>query len=675
MVGWPHRRDRDTGDSETSRPNESESVGKRASSTRRHYLQTLGAITAGAGLAGETTQLANAERTSWPQFGYDTANTGHAPENRAPVVNAAKQWEAANDATSGSVPVVADGRLFVTVEDNVYGYNLEDGVTGGDWSWRLRGENAVGSTPTVVDGTAYVGLDKDIRAVSIEGNEGWTHVTEGRIETSPVVADGVVYAGSRDENGRLHARDATDGSEVWTHQTWSPIRSSPAVADGTVYVGNDYGNVYAIDTASGERRWTYRDIPEPIRSAVVVGDGRIFVADGAGVLHAIRDGSADWSRDLGVPVGVSPAVADGTVYVPDSDGTLYALDIGDGRNGWTASIDSPGTTPVVASGTVFVGTNGGTVHAFETVDGAERYAADAGSPVLSAPSVADGWLYVLTEQGIAAFSEFVSAAFEYEPSNPKTGQTITFDASSSGPDQLISSYEWSIGGQQATGETVQATFDDIDNYTVAVTVTGENGLTDTTEQLIPVSGQAPTAAIEHTPSEPIPNETVTFSAAPSTDPDGEIVSYQWLIGTESKSGEQIEHTFDRAGEFHVQLTVEDETGKTDTVQQRFVVSEPTPTEPTPTPTPTEPTPTPTPTEPAPTNDTDSATGVSESSEDEWVPIGAGALTTLTGIAGWLHFGRDVPEDVHGVDSAENGQPVDDEPPAQLPDDESESENE
>jgi len=672
MVGWPHRCDCDTGDSETARPNEGESVEKRASSTRRRYLQTVGAIAVGAGLAGEATQLANAERTSWSQFGYDTANTGHAPENRAPIVNAAKQWEVANDATSGSVPVVADGRLFVTVEDNVYGYNLEDDVTDSGWSWRLRGKNAVGSTPAVADGTVYVGLDKDIRAVSVDGSDGWTYVTGGRIETSPVVADGVVYAGSRDENGRLHARDATDGSEVWTRQTWSPIQSSPAVADGTVYVGNDYGNVYAIDAASGERRWTYRDIPEPIRSAVVVGDGRIFVVDGAGVLHAIRDGSADWSRDLGVPVGVSPAVADGTVYVPDSGGTLYALKVSDGRDGWTASIDGAGTTPVVAAGTVFVGTNGGTVHAFETVDGAERYAADAGSPVLSAPSVAGGRLYVLTEQGIAAFSEYVSAAFGYEPSNPKTGQTITFDASSSGPDQLITSYEWSIGGQQAAGETVQTTFDEIDNYTVALTVTGENGLSDTTEQLIPVSGQVPTAAIEYTPSEPTPNETVTFSAAPSTDPDGEIVSYQWLIGTESRSGEQIEHTFDRAGEFHVQLTIEDETGKTDTVQQRFVVSEPTPTPTEPTPTPT---PDPTPTDPAPTDDTDRGAGIDEPSEDEWTPIGAGALTALTGIAGWLHFGRDVPEDVHGVDNAENGQPAGDEPPGQLPDNGSESERE
>ena len=679
MVSWLHGRDRKIGDVEVNPQNSDESTGM-ASSTRRRYLQTLGAVTVGAGAVGETTGLASAQRASWPQFGYDTANTGHAPDNRAPTVNATEQWSVTDASTSGSAPVVSDGRLFVTVDDDVYGYDLESG----DRLWRLRGRNVIGSMPAVANGTVYVGIDNRIRAVSAatgaDWGGSWSYDMDGHVETTPAVSDGVVYIGSTDsEWGPIYALDATSGDEIWSASTWAAIHASPAVANGTVYVGNDDGNVYAMDAATGAERWTYSTITATIRSPVVVGSSAVFVVDSGGTLHAIQNGSGLWSADLGVAPGVTPAVVtprDGsglgteTVYVPDSQGTMYALAASDGREQWTTSIDGGGMTPTVAERTVFVGTTGGTIHAFEASSGNERYAADAGAAVQSAPSVANGRMYVRTADTVSVFSENLRAIFELEPSEPKTGETITFDAAPSGPDQLISSYEWSINGQEATGRTVQTSFDEIDNYSVTLTVRGENGLVGTTERLVPVSGQSPTAVIEYTPSEPNPNETVTFNAAQSTDPDGEIVSYRWLIGTESTSGQQVEHTFRQAGEFHVQLTVEDETGKTDTVQEVCVVSEPTPT-------PTDPTPTatPTPPDPAPTatNETSDKTESSDPSEDELLPIGAGALTTLTGIAGWLHFGRGVPSDVQNVDHTRKGQRRDD--TAEPSDDESESETE
>jgi len=269
-------------------------------------------------------------------------------------------------------------------------------------------------------------------------------------------------------------------------------------------------------------------------------------------------------------------------------------------------------------------------------------------------------LYVRTADGIAMVSEDLTAAFEYDPSEPKTGQPITFDAAPSGPEQLIPSYDWSIGGRQMTGETVQTTFEEINNYTVELTVYGDNGLTDTVERRIKVEGQSPTAVIEYAPSEPKPNERVTFTGANSVDPDGEIVSYRWLIGTEAKSGEQVQYTFDRAGTFQLQLTVEDETGKEHTARQALTVSEPTPDPTTPTPM------------PLPANGTDDKIG---GTDDQWLPIGTGALATLTGIAGWLHFGRDVPEGVHPRDKAESDQPPENESEENPSGDESEPDTE
>jgi hypothetical protein len=62
----------------------------------------------------------------------------------------------------------------------------------------------------------------------------WEFKTGGRIFSSPVVADGIVYVGSDDHS--LHAIDARKGREIWKFQTEANVNSTPAVANGSVYV-------------------------------------------------------------------------------------------------------------------------------------------------------------------------------------------------------------------------------------------------------------------------------------------------------------------------------------------------------------------------------------------------------------------------------------------------------
>jgi outer membrane protein assembly factor BamB len=63
----------------------------------------------------------------------------------------------------------------------------------------------------------------------------WKFKTDGMVNSSPAVADGVVYVGSGD--GRLYALDARTGKEKWSFNTGGEVFSSPAVADGVVYAG------------------------------------------------------------------------------------------------------------------------------------------------------------------------------------------------------------------------------------------------------------------------------------------------------------------------------------------------------------------------------------------------------------------------------------------------------
>ncbi|MBN1573328.1 MAG: PQQ-like beta-propeller repeat protein [Deltaproteobacteria bacterium] len=73
----------------------------------------------------------------------------------------------------------------------------------------------------------------------------WKFHIGSLINSSPTVADGVVYFGSR--NKHLYAVDANTGEGKWKFMTVSNIDSSPAVVDGVVYFGSDDGYLYALE--------------------------------------------------------------------------------------------------------------------------------------------------------------------------------------------------------------------------------------------------------------------------------------------------------------------------------------------------------------------------------------------------------------------------------------------
>ena len=102
------------------------------------------------------------------------------------------------------------------------------------------------------------------------------------------------------------------------------------------------------------------------------------------------------------------AVADDTLFVP-ADGSLVALDAASGEDRWRVEASSP-VAPVVADGTVYgqapvVDTDSGFVThfvaAYSAADGSKlwRHAIDDHRPVRAKPAVADGRLFVGSQDG------------------------------------------------------------------------------------------------------------------------------------------------------------------------------------------------------------------------------------------------------------------------------------
>ena len=84
--------------------------------------------------------------------------------------------------------------------------------------------------------------------------------------------------------------------------------------------------------------------------------------------------------------------------------------------------------------------------------------------------------------------EWPVASFTYSPEEPIVGEEITFDASSSyDSDGTIISYEWDFGdGNSASGQVVQHSYSEPNEYTATVTVMDDVGLMDSTQQTVVV---------------------------------------------------------------------------------------------------------------------------------------------------------------------------------------------
>ena len=123
----------------------------------------------------------------------------------------------------------------------------------------------------------------------------------GSTGPTPAVANGIVYIGGSNVNdgyGELYAFDDSTGTPIWSFETGGAIDSSAMIADGVVYVGcssltsipcNPYANLFALDASTGSRLWS-AETGQSIDNSPIIDDagsqsgiGAVYVGSGSQV--------------------------------------------------------------------------------------------------------------------------------------------------------------------------------------------------------------------------------------------------------------------------------------------------------------------------------------------------------------------------------------------------------
>lgn len=169
-----------------------------------------------------------------------------------------------------------------------------------------------------------------------------------------------------------------------------------------------------------------------------------------------------------------------------------------------------------------------------------------------------------------------NASFSW--SDTRTSGEIEFYDSSTDDNEVVS-WEWKFGDGASSDERHAVhTYDEPGDYEVTLTVSDQEGATDSISKMITVEGKPPNAGFSWDPDEPGPGDEVSFSSRASVDQDGEIVGWDWDFGDGATSSEQDPmHIFESEGDYAVTLTVTDDDGETDSVTQTITVESEPPT--------------------------------------------------------------------------------------------------
>jgi outer membrane protein assembly factor BamB len=331
-------------------------------------------------------------------------------------------------------PIVYDGRVYtLDAAGTVSAFSLG----GGSAVWRAP------LKPTPASDKSPAFNAKDLFSLGGDGGGGFG---------GGLAADGGRIYGTSG-HGAVIALDPASGKRLWEKNLGVPIRASPTAAGDRVFVVTTEGRFFCLSSLDGTELWSTRGVPQAASrvmnvSPAVEGDivvvpypsgdlvalkvadgtpvwseslartrttsqltsmsdaarpaienGTVFAVGNAGRMIATQSKSGERLWSLNVPSTQTPWVAGNLVFVVDTTGQLMSIARKDGKVIWTTKLPGSATWsgPTLAGSTLWLASSSGTLVGVDATTGTVSGQQDLGSAVYVPPVVAQGKMFVLTD--------------------------------------------------------------------------------------------------------------------------------------------------------------------------------------------------------------------------------------------------------------------------------------
>ena len=224
-------------------------------------------------------------------------------------------------------PAIGQGLVYLVNLNEPSSQVIALDVDTGEEAWRFDPDDAMGMRPVVLGPDTLYAVDRGGSFYALDPLSGvsrWSWSQQSEIRAAPALVDDRLYVVTRD---RAFALDVTTRQEAWSVELEAYAEYGPVVADGVVYAGTQAGVVHAIGSAA--------DAP--------VGSGAAAPSSGAGLPEI-----GELEREVSVPDDVEFVVglgadADGRLYLPDLlNGRIL---VSDGQAPFVEGFGEPGSEP------------------------------------------------------------------------------------------------------------------------------------------------------------------------------------------------------------------------------------------------------------------------------------------------------------------------------------------
>ncbi|MDO8678286.1 MAG: PQQ-like beta-propeller repeat protein [Acidobacteriota bacterium] len=291
-------------------------------------------------------------------------------------------------------------------------------------------------------------LPDEYGAVTTHGGRTTSPIVEG----DKVILNALILAwGDLNRTGnRYFAFDKRTGQTVWISSPQSrhydTNYSTPVVAtiDGTraLVVGGTDGVYHALKLNTGEKLWSIEVSKRAILNSAVVRDNVAYITHGEenidttemGMIAAVdatKSGilGADafkWRTRGFLPTYASPVMDGERLYAVDNSAIVGAFDLKTGVRVWEKSLGTlQKGSPVLADGKLYIGTENGkffilrpSATGVEVIDEDLLGTAQAPEPIIASPIVADGRVYVTSMEATYAIGKRVPRKNPANLTNP-----------------------------------------------------------------------------------------------------------------------------------------------------------------------------------------------------------------------------------------------------------------